>query len=96
MPQDAFTLKIQRELSHPKCAQKVSGLSRNGLLDPSLNGSEVTTEGPWSKNIGDVNLLLLVTFAIDITCSKRENYLGFFVAGSLMTTTSVTSPNLTK
>ena len=31
MPRDAFTLKIQRELSHPKCARKVSGLSRNGL-----------------------------------------------------------------
>ena len=31
MPRDAFTLKIQRELSHPKCARKFSGLSRNGL-----------------------------------------------------------------
>lgn len=41
-------------------------------------------------------MLLLVTFAIDVTCSKPENYLGFFDAGSLMTTTSVTSPNLTK
>ena len=27
---DAFTLKIQRELCQPKCARKVSGLSRNG------------------------------------------------------------------
>ena len=32
MPLDAFTLKIQRELSHPKCARRVSGLPRNGLL----------------------------------------------------------------
>ena len=30
MPRDIFVLKIQRELCHPKCARKVSGLSRNG------------------------------------------------------------------
>ena len=30
MPRDAFVLKIQRELCHPKCARKVSGLSKNG------------------------------------------------------------------
>ena len=36
MPRDAFVLKIQRELCHSKCARKVSGLSRNGLLDPLL------------------------------------------------------------
>jgi len=29
MPRGAFVLKIQRELCHPKYAQKVSGLSRN-------------------------------------------------------------------
>ena len=29
MPRDAFVLKIQRELCHPKYARKVSGLSRN-------------------------------------------------------------------
>ena len=29
MPRDAFDLKIQRELWHPKYARKVSGLSRN-------------------------------------------------------------------
>ena len=29
MPRDAFVLKIQRELCLPKCARKVSGLSRN-------------------------------------------------------------------
>ena len=29
MPPDAFVLKIQRELCHPKYARKVSGLSRN-------------------------------------------------------------------
>ena len=33
MPCDAFVLKIQRELCHPKCSRKVSGLSRNGHLD---------------------------------------------------------------
>ena len=27
-----MALKIQRELRHPKCARKVSGLSRNGSL----------------------------------------------------------------
>ena len=27
-------MKIQRELRHPKCARKVSGLSRNGPLGP--------------------------------------------------------------
>ena len=32
MPRDAIVLKIQRELCHPKCARKVSGLSRNGSL----------------------------------------------------------------
>ena len=30
MPRDAFVLKIQRKLCHPKWARKVSGLSRNG------------------------------------------------------------------
>ena len=35
MPRDAFTLKRQRELSHPKCTRKVSGLSRNGLQNPN-------------------------------------------------------------
>ena len=33
MPRDAFVLKIQRELCHPKYARKVSGLSRNRPLD---------------------------------------------------------------
>ena len=32
MPRDPFVLKMQRELGHPKCARKVSGLSRNGPL----------------------------------------------------------------
>ena len=32
MPRDAFVLKIQREICHPKFARKVSGLSRNGPL----------------------------------------------------------------
>ena len=32
MPRDASVLKIQRESCHPKCARKVSGLSRNGSL----------------------------------------------------------------
>ena len=32
MPRDAFVLIKQRELCHPKCARKVSGLSRNGPL----------------------------------------------------------------
>ena len=34
MPRDAFVLKIQRELCHPKYARKVSGLSRNRLQAP--------------------------------------------------------------
>ena len=33
MPRDAFVSKIQRELCHPKCARKISALSRNGPLD---------------------------------------------------------------
>ena len=32
MPRDAFVLKIQEELCHPKCSRKVTGLSRNGPL----------------------------------------------------------------
>jgi len=32
MPRDAFVLKMQRELCHPKCARKVLGLSRNRPL----------------------------------------------------------------
>ena len=32
VPRDAFALKIQRELCHPKYARQVSGLSRNGPL----------------------------------------------------------------
>ena len=32
MPRDAFVLKIQRELCHPKYARKVSGLSGNRPL----------------------------------------------------------------
>ena len=32
MPPDALLLKIQRELCHPKCTRKVSGLSRNRPL----------------------------------------------------------------
>ena len=34
MPRDAFVLKIQRELCHPKYARNVSGLSRNRPLGP--------------------------------------------------------------
>ena len=33
MPRDAFVLKIQKELCRPKCARKVSGLSRNRPQD---------------------------------------------------------------
>ena len=36
MPRDAFVLKIQRELCHPKYARKVSGLSRNRPLITKL------------------------------------------------------------
>jgi len=32
-----LALKIQRELYNPKCAQKVSGLSRNGPLGSDEN-----------------------------------------------------------
>ena len=32
VPRDAFVLKMQRKLVHPKCARKVSGLSKNGSL----------------------------------------------------------------
>jgi len=32
MPSYTFVVKIQRELCHPKCAQKFSGLLRNGPL----------------------------------------------------------------
>ena len=31
VPRGPFVLKIQRELGHPKCARKLSGLSLNGL-----------------------------------------------------------------
>ena len=34
MPRDAFVLKIQRELCHPKYTRKVSGLSRNSPQAP--------------------------------------------------------------
>jgi len=32
VPPDALVLKIHRELCHPKCTRKVSGLSRNRPL----------------------------------------------------------------
>ena len=45
MPRDAFALKIQRELCHPKCARKVSGLSRNvPLEDKSIELDEQRVE----------------------------------------------------
>ena len=37
MLRDAFVLKIQRELCHPKCGREVSGLSRNGPFMYSAN-----------------------------------------------------------
>ena len=37
MPRDAFVLKIQRELCHPKCARKVSELSRKRLQEYSYS-----------------------------------------------------------
>ena len=40
MPRDAFVLKIQRELCHPKCTRKVSGLSRNRPQDRILEGQD--------------------------------------------------------
>ena len=38
MPQDAFILKIQRELCHPIYARKVSGLSRNRPQQKTMIG----------------------------------------------------------
>ena len=39
MPRDAFALKIQRELCHPKYARKVSALSRNRPLETILTAT---------------------------------------------------------
>ena len=43
MPRDAFVLKIQRELCHPKYARKDSGLSRNRPLSATCLKIEKTT-----------------------------------------------------
>ena len=48
MPRDAFALKIQIEICHPKCARRVSGLSRNG---PQGVFPQVPWERDWHQTI---------------------------------------------
>ena len=50
MPRDAVVLKIQEELSHPKCSRKVSGLSRNGPQSPSADMNLKTDSDPKSAS----------------------------------------------
>ena len=50
MPQDAFVLKIQRELCHPKHAPKISGLSRNRPLAPVV---QILDSHPADKTLFD-------------------------------------------
>jgi len=49
MPRNAFALKTRRELCHPKCARKVSGLSRNGSQAPVVRGYRYTLEKSLSR-----------------------------------------------
>ena len=48
VPRDAFALKIQRELCHPKYARQVSGLSRNRPLGIQKKDSNYGMEGNGS------------------------------------------------
>jgi len=41
---DAFALKRQRELCHPKCARKVSGLLRDGPQAPVVQRVDNTIQ----------------------------------------------------
>ena len=59
MHRDAFALKIQRELCHPKCARKVSGLSRNRPRSWFLRTLiQAFTDHPWWCRSSALNLAL--------------------------------------
>ena len=49
MPRDAFVLKIQRELCHPKYARNFSGLLRNRPLASPGQFKRCTHQGPVSR-----------------------------------------------
>ena len=72
VPRDAFSLMIQRELCHPKCARKVSGLSRNGPQVPRR----------WERATRKF-VVELVDWG-QITTVKRLPTWGFWSAGLLL------------
>ena len=64
MPRDAFVSKIQRELCHPKCARKVSGLTGNGSLGIWLK--HTTHKKHETKYFAKNNLLFQLFHVIDV------------------------------
>ena len=77
MPQDAFVLRIQRELCHPKCAGKVSGLLRNRSPRPLVFRSLfVLLQLASITGINPVNLVKRTMEAhqrTKVVCSKSDN-----------------------
>ena len=71
---DAFVLKIQRDLCHPKYARKVSGLSRNrpqGSVSPSPETFRVVSSKrrcSVSRNFAVISIFILFT-----TCEKTSS-----------------------
>ena len=51
MPWDAVVMKIQRELCHPRCAWKVTGLSRNGPLVQCSRPTELWNHSDLNRSI---------------------------------------------
>ena len=66
MPRDAFVLKIQRKLCHPKWARKVSGLSRNRFQGPVSRKSRKLfgPEKPFVKLRPAYSLKLVFLFVV--------------------------------
>ena len=66
MPPDALVLKIQRELCHPKCARKVSGLSRNRPLGPVSRKSRELSgpEKPFVKLLPAYSVKLIFSHVV--------------------------------
>ena len=66
MPRDAFVLKIQRELCHPKYARKVSGLSKNRPLDDQIPSKYAL--------LGSTHFLAtIITMTIMMTTTRNNN-----------------------
>ena len=79
MPRDAFVFKIQRKLCHPKCARKVSGLSRNGPLVPYIEKIKMTNAPLYCNQVQDkdrevmlIYILFLCDFASETTMGQEN------------------------